>query len=453
MGNSWQISVWLVGLLAMLPASSNVGATEPDAAAGYDHLINKTYLPPYFDQETFDNLWRIWPEPLKSQAEKATPEERRQMAFDRYGLTSRPEDPTKPLQYVVDKRGNWTLNCFSCHGGEIDGKPIPGLPNNRFDFAGITDEVRLAKVMLGKRLVSTDYSSLVFPMGDNKGTTNAVNFGVALISLRDKDLNFVPTASFPKMLHHDMDAPPWWHFAQKENLYIDAFAPKGHRALLQFTMVRSNDADSFREREDDFRDVYAYLSSLEPPKYTGEIDAKKAEAGRIVFNSHCSECHGTYGDEASYPERIIPIEEIKTDRARLDALSPEHRAVYGQSWFNQYGEKEGLIADPKGYAAPPLNGVWASAPYLHNGSVPTLWHLLHPDQRPKIWRWTSKAYDHHRMGISVEALNAVPKGLSPIDRREVFDTSRFGKSAAGHDFPAALDEEEKEDLLEYLKTL
>src|SRR5690349_12359730 len=79
-------------------------AAEPDSAAarGYKFLTQKIYLPPDFTQEVFDEAWTQWPEPLKSQAEKATPEERRKMAFSRYGLTPRPDDPTKPLQYVVE---------------------------------------------------------------------------------------------------------------------------------------------------------------------------------------------------------------------------------------------------------------------------------------------------------------------------------------------------------------
>ena len=58
-------------------------ATEPvvDRAAaerGYKLLVEKAYLPPDFDQETFDNVWKQWPEPLRTEAEKATPDERRQ---------------------------------------------------------------------------------------------------------------------------------------------------------------------------------------------------------------------------------------------------------------------------------------------------------------------------------------------------------------------------------------
>ena len=96
---------------------------SPRPERGYKLLVEKPYLPPDFDQEVFDSAWKHWPEPLRSQAEKATPEERRKLAFARYGLTPRPDDPTKPLQYVVDASGNWTMNCFACHGGTIpDGK-------------------------------------------------------------------------------------------------------------------------------------------------------------------------------------------------------------------------------------------------------------------------------------------------------------------------------------------
>jgi hypothetical protein len=71
-------------------------AHQPSAYRGYRALVEKAYLPPDFDQETFDAAWKHWPEPLRSQAEKATPEERRRMAFDRYGLTPRPDDIVRP---------------------------------------------------------------------------------------------------------------------------------------------------------------------------------------------------------------------------------------------------------------------------------------------------------------------------------------------------------------------
>ena len=74
---------------------------------GYELLTTKAFMPPDFDQETFDNLWQSWEEPQRSKAEQATVDERRAMAFARYGLTSAPGDPPgKPQQYVVDAEGN-----------------------------------------------------------------------------------------------------------------------------------------------------------------------------------------------------------------------------------------------------------------------------------------------------------------------------------------------------------
>jgi hypothetical protein len=106
-----------------------------------------------------------------------------------------------------------------------------------------------------------------------------------------------------------------------------------------------------------------------------------------------------------------------------------------------------------GYVAPPLDGIWASAPYLHNGSVPTLWHLLRPQQRPEIWRRTALRLDTERMGLQVESVDSIPRRLKAAERRWYFDTKQLGKSSSGHDFPNDLTEAERDDLLEYLKTL
>ena len=76
-----------------------------------------------------------------------------------------------------------------------------------------------------------------------------------------------------------------------------------------------------------------------------------------------------------FPNKIVPIETVGTDPVRLSALTVGQRTLYSKSWFGQYG-KEPFVADPGGYVAPPLDGIWASAPYFHNGSVPTLWHVL-----------------------------------------------------------------------------
>jgi mono/diheme cytochrome c family protein len=439
-----------------MAANATVSAKRNTAARrGYNLLLNKSYLPPDFDQETFDELWKTWEEPLRSQAEAASADERRRMAFARYGLVERPNDPAgRPLQYVVDERGNWSMNCFACHQGKVGGRIVPGAPNSLYAMETLYDDVRTTKVRLGKKLAHMDLGGMFMPLGGTTGTTNAVMFGVALLAHRDPDLNIVPKLQATPMTHHDHDAPPWWHFQRKRTLYIDGFAPKGPRPLMQFLLVKENGPEKFRAWEKDFADIYDYLESLRPPKYPWAVDAPLAAAGEHVFRRNCASCHGTYGENGRYPEKLVPIDIVQTDRVRLDALTPEHRRRYGKSWFASYN-KPPVVENPEGYVAPPLDGVWASAPYFHNGSVPTLWHVLNSHERPHIWRRASDdGYDRQNVGLAIETFDRRPAEIeSNAERRRYFDTAKKGKSAAGHTFPDNLSQQEKQAVLEYLKAL
>jgi mono/diheme cytochrome c family protein len=99
------------------------------------------------------------------------------------------------------------------------------------------------------------------------------------------------------------------------------------------------------------------------------------------------------------------------------------------------------------YKTRPLNGVWASAPYLHNGSVPTLWELLKkPEERAKRFFVGSRQFDPKDVGLRSVAEEA---GVRFFD----FDVSVRGNSNAGHPYGTALKDDEKRQLVEYLKTL
>ena len=166
-----------------------------------------------------------------------------------------------------------------------------------------------------------------------------------------------------------------------------------------------------------------------------------------------AKCHGDYGKEGTYPNRFVSQKLLGTDPVRYQSLSDEHRANFQHGWFGSYNQQDPVFI-PNGYIAPPLDGIWASAPYLHNGSVPTLWHLLHPDARPKLWTRTENGYDQNRVGLQIQEFDAIPESVQdPVERRHFFDTTRRGKSAAGHRFPDELNEAEKNAVLEYLKTL
>jgi mono/diheme cytochrome c family protein len=445
----------LAAALALLGGAGVVG--DDSAERGHKHLLERAYLPADFDQDVFDALWTTWEEPLRSRAERAGLADRRRMAMERYGLVPHPDDPSRSLQYVVDAKGNWTMSCLACHQGQVRGVVIPGVPNSNYALETLTEEVRAVKVRLQKPLGHMDIGSMFLPLGTTVGTTNAVIFGVALMRHRDPDLSIVKKPPRFDLRHHDMDAPPWWHYRKRKSLYVDGFAPRGHRMLMQFLLVEQNGPERFREWEDEFRDIEAWIESLEPPTWTGPIDGELASRGERVFHATCAECHGTYGPGGRYPERLVPIAEIGTDRVRLESLAASDRRALTASWFGHLGGDALALRDreePTGYVAPPLDGVWASAPYFHNGSVPTLWHVLHPDARPVVWRRTPTGYDDVRVGLDVEECADVPADVGRAsERRHYFDTRKPGKSAAGHDFADVLPIDEKKALLEYLKTL
>jgi hypothetical protein len=140
----------------------------------------------------------------------------------------------------------------------------------------------------------------------------------------------------------------------------------------------------------------------------------------------------------------------------LTALEVEGRQKYARSWFAHAKEKDAqtTVVDPDGYVAPALDGIWASAPYLHNGSVPTLWHLLNPTERPQVWRPLNEEFDAEKVGLTIKVEPKVPfTELDAAIRRSYFDTSRFGKSNAGHEYPMELTDTQRRAVLEYLKTL
>ncbi|HVX12102.1 MAG TPA: cytochrome c [Pirellulales bacterium] len=449
------VLVWLALSAGWADASSEIDRPSEGAAErGYRWLTTKTYLPPDFDQEVFDELWKTWEEPLRTQAEGATVAERRRMAFSRYGLTEAPgRAGPVALQYVDDGKGGWVMNCFACHGGKVAGRVIPGAPNSLYALETLTDEVRATKLRLGKALAHMDLGGAAMPLGSTIGTTNAVMFGIVLLTYRDADLNVHHDRLPPKLLHHDHDAPPWWNIKKKRHLYADGGVPKSHRALMQFLLLPKNGPEKFREWESDYRDVLAWIESLEAPAYPFAIDRPLAERGERLFVRHCSGCHGTYGAGGSYPEINVPIDDVQTDRVRLDSIPTAWREAYSATWFGHYGEK-GVKHDLPGYVAPPLDGIWASAPYLHNGSVPTLWHMLYGDRRPVVWTRSEDGYDRDKVGPQITALDDVPaEARGGAARRRYFDTREFGKSAAGHRFPDVLDDDEKRAVLEYLKTL
>ena len=428
---------------------------ESLAESGYRILRTKPFLPPDFDQQVFDQLWKVWPAPVKSRARAATPTERRRMAFSRYGLMEVPGQDSSQgpaLGYVDDGKGGWVMNCLACHAGKVAGRVIPGLPNTHFALQTLVEDVKLTKLSLLKPFGHLDLASFKIPFGTTNGTTNAVVFGIALGNVRDRDMRVDRRRPSLKLDHHDLDAPPLWNFKKKRSLYCDGFAPKNHRVLMQFMLLPVYDAKTVYGWEPDFKAIQAWIESLQTPKYPWPIDQPLAAKGEALFQANCTRCHGTYGPGGQYKQMTISLEVVGTDPIRVRALNREHRLWIRDGWMSRYG-KDAVDVEPAGYVAPPLDGIWATAPYFHNGSVPTLWHVFHPDHRPTVWKRTENGYDKKRVGLEINESDELPNGLTSAEKRRYFDTRQRGKSAAGHTFPARLTEGERRAVLEYLKSI
>ncbi len=216
--------------------------------------------------------------------------------------------------------------------------------------------------------------------------------------------------------------------------------------------------ESARRQVPAVRDVMEFVHELEPPPFPGPVDDRLAEKGRDVYRTACADCHGTYEGPlarqrlAVHPNRVVAQDRMLTDTVRWGTVDAESLRIMGEIGYERLIE----AASTGGYVAPDLSGVWATAPYLHNGSVPTLWHLLNAEQRPARFWVGGHKLDYERMGIAgvldEDGTYRYPDDYEPWSRPMLYDTREPGRSNAGHEV-RTLSDFEKRALLEYLKRL
>ena len=193
--------------------------------------------------------------------------------------------------------------------------------------------------------------------------------------------------------------------------------------------------------------IMRWVAAHEAQPWPGPVDARAAARGAATYAERCASCHGSYAADAGGVPRLLSfpnwIGDVGTDGTRAALFGARTAEAIEATVF---GEVMDVV--PTGdYAAPPLEGLWTSAPYLHNGSVPTLWHLMRPDARPDRFEIGGHALDMVRVGVGGRA-------RTPHGRPVLFDTQAPGLSNAGHAAPfEGMDEAGKDDLLEFLKTL
>ena len=457
------VSLALVGAHADAQTTTEpVYGSQAEAQAaserGYHALLTVPLESALITEQQYFDLWQYWPEPERSKAAAATPDQRRQMMLERYGFQESPDRPGPvPQQFTSDGKGNLSANCLACHGGQVAGHVIRGLGNSVVDFATFQEDVAHLYAAKGIKPPRPKSAPNV-PQEPVRGVNNAWGLAFAYLLLRDKDLNFIdsPHYATPTADQFDipMKTPPYWLSKKKSRYYADGFIAKTHRDVMQFTMGYAMPRETILANEETFKDIYTWINAVESPKYPYPIDQALARRGGIVFASNCVKCHGSYGAGAHYPERVVALSEVGTDPVRARDFPVAFIKHLDESWVGQYGQTP-IYPGVNGYIAPPLDGIWANAPYLHNGSVPTIWDLLTPSSRPSVWTRTDTGYDQQKLGVEAKSFDKLPDdATSAVQKRRYYQTNLRGFSNQGHQFPPqGLSDENKRALIEYLKTL
>ena len=425
------------------------------------------------------------------------------MFADHLGGEVDPERPLAPLGFLYEEgrelpigvsKRNYQgldrvfLNCAVCHVGTVretaDSKPmvITGMPANNLDlwgfqqflFDAIVDErftpdrimaeiearelepshlnrliLRYVGIdLLRSRLLTVRHRFRYLERQDpwGPGRVDTFNSPKALFNFPVEQLperEWVGTADFPSIW---LQGP---RKAGEMQLHWDGNNPSTEERNLSAafgtgTIPPTIDMEAIGRIQD-------WLIAHSPPAYPFAIDAALAEEGKPIYMRYCADCHGRDGRDFSGRKvgTVEPIEDIGTDPNRLDSytreLSANQNTLYaGYPWRFTHFRKT------YGYANAPLDGIWLRSPYLHNGSVPTLRHLLdRADQRPEVFYRGSDVFDQQRVGYRWD---------EPTENGRTyfrFDTRLRGNSNAGHEgreYGTELSSREKDAIVEYMKT-
>jgi mono/diheme cytochrome c family protein len=356
-------------------------------------------------------------------------------------------------------------NCFTCHASRFNGEVVLGMGNSFGDFT----KNRSSRIKMLNWLVKRKYGKdspawelyeeqaewfkAVTPavVMVNPGINPAFRLEEAVIAYRNpEDLTYrdEPLFDMPE-LSIGTDVPPLWNVRKKKVLYYNGMGRGDFtKLLMQACLLGIHDSTQAREIQQNFEDVIAWLQALEPPRYPLPVDSGLVIKGGLLFEEHCSKCHGRYGEDEFYPNKIVPLSEVGTDPVYAHyAMKSPVNDWYNRSWFVK-SDPPASSRPSDGYVAPPLDGVWATAPYLHNGSVPDLASLLDSRQRPLYWSrsWEDDDYNYETVGWNYRPEK---NGRG----KHTFDTTLPGYGNGGHTFGDKLTEEERKAVIEFLKTL
>jgi mono/diheme cytochrome c family protein len=381
------------------------------------------------------------------------------------------------------------LNCAVCHTATVRTAPgarpmlVAGMPANQLDLMGFqkfvqacVNDRRFTPTQVVPRIAEKTGNlglldkHVVYPLGIHlmrdgvagllgrlrfihlqsdwgPGRVDTFNSAKAIFSVPFEQLS-------PDELVGVSDFPAIWNQAKKQGMQLHwdgnndrveernlsaAFGTGATPRLIDHTAIAR---------------IEAWIATAVPPAFDKyyPIDATLAARGQALYQKSCAACHGQSGNDFSgeYVGTVTPIREIGTDRGRLDSYTLQLAQNQGMLYSAHPDRRFRHFRKTYGYANAPLDGIWLRAPYLHNGSVPTLWDLLQPAvQRPKIFYRGNDLYDPKHLGFVADRPTENGK------RFFAFDTTLPGNGNAGHEgaaYGTTLPDADKRALLEYMKT-
>jgi mono/diheme cytochrome c family protein len=372
--------------------------------------------------------------------------------------------------------GQMTVTCHACHTGNA-GSPGTRGPGVTYGGGSSLADLNLFLrdfLALGYQASIATTLNLNRTRGRNNASLINLAFAAAGVHAPDILLGVITSGSTA-----DMDTPAWWNMGHRPVKFVDGVFPMDAPRVdaVFYAPSLGTTSESQQWMRENGPDMNTWIETLKSPEYPYPIDTELAEEGSVLFheldlwapersnpvrrpegNGSCASCHGAYAPRyvndpdfladpalAGIASYIVPLDIIATDPERVLTNNEEVQVAGSDSFFG-YPPTKGTDQDcgPQnqsrlrgdreiGYLAPPLHGIWASAPYLHNGAVPNLWEILEPADRKPIWRRASRppradqagnfaiimgydtdldrAFDQHTVGWRYEEVPCVPENI------------------------------------------
>ncbi|HTO54743.1 MAG TPA: hypothetical protein VMR50_15265 [Myxococcota bacterium] len=384
--------------------------------------------------------------------------------------------------------GSWSgrigVTCHACHSGVVNGAMAYGNGSSLADLHLYLRDT----LPLGYTASLASFANL----NRTRGANNASDINLAFLF---PDQGTLPLSTVLGVLASgstaDMDTPAWWNMGHRPVKFVDGVFPMDAPRVdmvfyTPFLGLFGSLGGQISEKGQDWMrahgpDLNTWIEALRAPVYPGPINSALAEQGAVLFhtlnlwdpgrknpiaqpatgNGSCASCHGAYAPRytndpnflatpalegmAAY---ITPQRIIQTDAVRQQTNNQAVQVAGADNFFG-YPTTAGTPNDcgPQnradlrgnrelGYLAQPLYGVWASAPYMHNGSIPNVWEVLKPSDRQPLWKRRSKS---PRIDETGRVIMGFDTALSAYDTTKLgwkYDTVTCQKPTLLNPFPS-----------------